>query len=72
MNTQVSLEQPTTISIEVFNLLGQRVLSQTIGLGSGKNRMQIPTHGWAAGQYFMRAELLEQADIIVEQFTVIK
>jgi hypothetical protein len=72
MNTQVSLEQPTEISIEVFNLLGQRVLRQTIGLGSGKNRIQIPTRGLASGQCFMRAQLPEQADIIVEQFTVIK
>jgi hypothetical protein len=62
----MDLPEPTTVSLELFNLLGQRVLAFEENMPSGRVRLawrqRVP--GLAGGLYLLRAEAAGRAQVI--------
>jgi hypothetical protein len=62
----MDLPEPTTVSLELFNLLGQRVLAFEENMPSGRVRLawrqRVP--GLAGGLYLLRAEAAGRAQVL--------
>lgn len=67
----ITSAQPSKATVEVYNTLGEKVLSVFDGtLQQGENRLNINTEGLAAGSYFVR--ISEGEMIREERLTVAK
>lgn len=61
----ITAAQPSKANVEVYNTLGEKVLSVFDGtLQQGENRLNINTEGLAAGNYFVR---ITEGDLIREE-----
>lgn len=69
INYVLSGEAPATVTVQVFNITGQPVISQQATLMQGLNVRSLNVAGLARGAYVLRIQVPGSSDKLVKQFS---
>ncbi|MCR5038897.1 MAG: T9SS type A sorting domain-containing protein, partial [Bacteroidales bacterium] len=53
LNIEVNASQSSAMSINVFNIMGQKVMESNVNINTGMNTPSISTADFASGIYFV-------------------
>jgi hypothetical protein len=69
INYVLSSEAPATVTVQVYNITGQPVISQQATLMQGLNVRSVNVSGLVVGSYVLRIQIPATGDNLVKQFS---